>query len=412
MENLRKVGALFTPNIIMRIHYLCGMLVFGTATAISMKIQLEMTCKGYGGIEHKFEKPFFQSIAMFVSMACALPISYAGDMVAKFRAGRRGAEGADKPLLAGNTTLQEGAEPAVKKSKNPFIVAVPCCFDLLASTLMTFGLIYISVSVFQMLRGSMVIFSAGLSFVFLHRPIRLYQGVGLLICVSALILVGIAGAMIPVPGMSVTTFQTIMGCSLVVFSQLIQAGQLVTEEFLLKNLDLGALKIVGFEGVWGSLLMIFVACPLAYLVPGSDFSTMTHNSLENTYDSFICLFDSVPLIGCTTVFMFSVLAYNCYGMLITDVFNAVNRTIFEAVRTTCIWIVDLIIQKIWPDSPYGEYWSNWSYLEAGGFMLLILSSIIYNGILRIPYLKYDQDKPKKEEEQSETPITPSDDVGV
>ena len=35
---------------------------------------------------------------------------------------------------------------------------LPCVFDLVASTMMTFGLIYISVSVFQMLRGSMIIF--------------------------------------------------------------------------------------------------------------------------------------------------------------------------------------------------------------------------------------------------------------
>lgn len=273
------------------------------------------------------------------------------------------------------------------------MIAIPALFDLVASTMMTYGLIYISVSIFQMLRGSMVIFSAVLTRLFLPgRRIKSYQILGIGICFVALCMVGTAGVLQPQPNQVVGWFETLIGIALVVGSQVIQAGQIVTEEFLLRDLDMAPLRVVGFEGIWGTIMMIVIACPLAYVVPGADFSTMKHNSLENTIDSFICLANSAPLLIAVLLFCLAVLFYNCYGMLITDSFSAIDRTIFEAVRTACIWVVNLIIHAISPDSPYGEIWSPWSWLELGGFLLLFSSTLIYNSIIKIPGFVYPEKK--------------------
>ncbi|KAH3760359.1 Integral membrane protein [Pelomyxa schiedti] len=380
------------------IHILTGMLVMGTCTSISSKISLAMFCMGWGDIEHPFEKPFFQSILMFGAMALALPLAWIADAITYFRAKK----------LAESREFGEAARLVPKKEEpkqktNPIIMMVPCTFDLLASTLMTFGLIYISVSVFQMLRGSMVIFSSILSRIFLGRPIHYHQMVGLGICCVALVMVGTAGMLMPQPGIPSTAAETMVGCCLVIFSQLIQAGQIVTEEFLLKNLSLDPLRVVGYEGLWGTLLMVFIACPLAYVIPGTDYSTMPHNSLENTIDSFMCMVTSADLIGCIVVFFVAVLLYNVYGMFVTDLFNAVNRTIFEAVRTTCIWVTDLVIYTIWPTSGFGEMWSVWSWLELGGFVVLISSSFVYNGILKIPGIPYPAPEKKLDIQGGEEP---------
>eukprot|EP00727_Mastigamoeba_balamuthi_P005876 m51a1_g1908 putative integral membrane (380) ;mRNA; f:797368-799030 len=377
-------------SLVKKTHFLSGLLVFGTMTAVTMKMQLEMTCNGYGGVEHTFDKPFFQSIAMFLAMALALPLQLTVERVTA----RKREEETQALLPESRVPIQGFAEePAKKKKTNPLVIAIPSAFDLIASTMMTFGLIYISVSVFQMLRGSMVIFSAVLTRIFLPgRRIAGYQLVGIIVCFIALCMVGAAGILQPQANGETNVAQTLIGIALVVGSQIIQAGQLVIEEFLLKDLSMAPLKIVGYEGVWGTLMMVFVACPLAYVVPGNDYSTMAHNSLENTWDSFLCLANSTTLLGVIIVFCFAVLMYNCYGMLITDSFSAINRTIFEACRTACIWVVDIAIHFMWPSSPYGELWSVWSWLELGGFVVLVLSSFIYNGILRIPGLKYPDDK--------------------
>jgi len=378
---------------IQKSHYLTGMLIFGTCTAISMKMQLVMECVGYGKLTHTFDKPFFQSIAMFVSMALALPLSWIVDLVKKKTS--KNSTIFTEPLI--DVNIQTASEKP--KKKNPIVIAVPAMFDLIASTMMTYGLIYISVSIFQMLRGSMVIFSTILSRIFLPgRRVKTHELIGICVCFIALCIVGAAGFLIPQPAGDTSPSSISIGIGLVIFSQIIQAGQIVVEEFLLKDLDLPPLRVVGFEGVWGTLLMLLVACPIAYFVPGSDYSTMKHNSLENTIDSFICLSSNKYLILAVSLFCIAVFLYNCYGMLITDSFSAINRTIFEAVRTAVVWIVSIVIQKIAPGSPYGEIWDKWSWLELGGFILLFFSSLLYNGIVKIPGLKsYDVKKTGEEE---------------
>jgi len=380
-------------------HYLTGMLVFGTCTAITMKMQLVMMCTGYGGVEHTFDKPFFQSIAMFASMALALPVSWVGDCISKKRASKKNMY--TEPLI--DVNIQTAAEK--KKKTNPLIIAIPASFDLIASTMMTYGLIYVSVSIFQMLRGSMVIFSTILSRIFLPgRRVATHQLIGIITCFIALCIVGTAGFLIPQPQGDTSATSMAIGISLVILSQIVQAGQIVTEEFLLKDLTLSPLSVVGFEGLWGTLLMIFIACPIAYVVPGADYSPMKHNSLENTIDSFICLASSKSLIIAVLLFCGAVFLYNCYGMLITDSFSAINRTIFEAVRTAVVWIVSLVIHAIEPDSPYGELWNKYSFVELAGFILLFISSLIYNGVIKLPCVhSYESPADKSDPEAPATP---------
>ena len=44
--------------------------------------------------------------------------------------------------------------------------------------------------------------------------------------------------------------------------QAVQAAQITFEDFFLSSLDISALKIVGFEGLWGSLAMFLVMLPV------------------------------------------------------------------------------------------------------------------------------------------------------
>jgi len=356
-----------------------------------MKMQLVMMCTGYDDVEHTFDKPFFQSIAMFASMFLALPVSWVGGCIDKKRNKKN-------PYAEQLIEVNIQTPGQKKKKSNPLIIAVPACFDLIASTMMTYGLIYVSVSIFQMLRGSMVIFSTVLSRIFLPgRRVKTHQLIGIITCFIALCIVGTAGFLIPQPQGDTSPTSMAIGISLVILSQIVQAGQIVTEEFLLKDLTLRPLSVVGFEGLWGTLLMIFVACPIAYVVPGYDYSTMKHNSLENTIDSFLCLASNKNLIIAVLLFCVAVFLYNCYGMLITDSFSAINRTIFEAVRTAVVWIVSLIIQAIKPGSPYGEIWNKYSFVELAGFILLFFSSLIYNGVIKLPCVhSYEEKDPLKE----------------
>lgn len=348
---------------------IAGMLLFGTGTSISMKIMLQLKAAGYAGQVHNFDQPFTQSILMFFGMLFSFFVSKCWDPENK------------------------GPRPP-STWRQRVMVSIPSAFDLFASTLMTFGLIYINVSIFQMLRGSMVIFSVILSIIFLKRKIKGYEWFGVIITVIALIMIGTAGIYIPTYGEDseseadkTTGGEKVLGSLLVIASQLVQAGQIVTEEFVLKDVKMPALEIVGWEGIWGFLMMIFVAFPFALIVPGDKPSPLG-GSLECFLDSFIQLFTNGGVALTCGLFLIAVLFYNMFGMLVTSHSSAIYRTIFEAARTLLIWVVMLITAAA--GAPFGEVWCNWSWLELTGFILLVCSSFIYGGYWKLPFFSYPE----------------------
>ncbi|KAL7717182.1 EamA domain-containing protein [Entamoeba marina] len=361
-------------SLIRKIHMLTGMLLFGTGSSVTMKVQLDMECTGYGGISHTFDKPFFQSIVMFSSMSLCFFIEKLLQLYDRLT----NKEAKYEQLS------DDGKVP--KEQGSVFVVMIPATFDLIASTIMTFGLIWTPVSVFQMLRGSMIIFSSILSRIFIGKKVRWGQILGITVSFIALVMVGTSAVTSGQTGLVETTgFQTFMGICLILLAQLIQAGQIVAEEFFMSNLTLPPLKVVTFEGVFGLLEIALICCPLAYFVPGSDYSSMPHNSLENTLDSFICLFTNWQMILIMIIFAVSMLGLNAYGMFVTDIFNAVNRTIFECIRTACVWGVMLILEVFWPG--HGEKLTWWSTLELAGFVVLFFATLMYNRVIKIPFLE-------------------------
>ncbi len=74
-----------------------------------------------------------------------------------------------------------------KKYRDFLAVGVPAVLDLVSSGLNFIGLLYISASVWQMLRGSMIVFSAFLSILFLKRRMYGFNWLGIAVCVLVLI---------------------------------------------------------------------------------------------------------------------------------------------------------------------------------------------------------------------------------
>lgn len=81
--------------------------------------------------------------------------------------------------------------------KTRLILAIPATYDLITTTLNIFGLIYINVSIFQMLRGAQIIFTSILSIIVLKKRLEGYEIMGICIVIVSLTLVGWAGMYIP-----------------------------------------------------------------------------------------------------------------------------------------------------------------------------------------------------------------------
>jgi len=284
----------------------------------------------------------------------------------------------------------------------------------------------VDASVYQMLRGSLMIFSAMLSIFCLGKKLRVYHWYGIILCVIAVGMVGTASIEDAQGSANTNVSLQIFGIVLIILGQFVQAMQIVTEEKMLKNFKAPPLVIVGMEGIWGVLWMV-VFLLILYFTPslGEDctqeaicecdwtdqctewapdeehFSLSTtcqSHSLyhENTLESLKMIASSTELTGVICIYLFAILFYNISGMNVTKHLSAIHRSILEACRTLCIWLVDLLIFYAIKWNGHGEKWTKWSILQLFGFVLLVLGNLIYNKIIKLPKLLPGvEDKPYK-----------------
>merc|ERR1719487_970251 len=192
---------------------------------------------------------------------------------------------------------------------------------------------YIPASVWQILRGSAIVFCALFSVWFLKRGMFGFHYIGILLCVTGVALVGFASVMGSSDSASSSSDPTeaMFGMFLVLLGQVVQAAQVIAEEWLMKDVDLPAMQIVGFEGFWGVLMMMFIVYPILYITPGDD-----HGSYESFADTVACISNSPQLMAVIAAYLFSCATFNATGIAITGALSAVHRMMMDASRTTVI----------------------------------------------------------------------------
>ncbi|KAJ3449826.1 hypothetical protein M0812_05986 [Anaeramoeba flamelloides] len=358
-------------SIAKRLLIVAGMLIAGTGSIIFGKLQFQTQAIGRDGKMHYFTKPLFKNAAMFLGM------SFSFGLLLRSK---------KKPKSQKLSQDKDKKQDYFRLAK---LVFLPAFCDFLATYLMNFGLIFLPASVWQLLRASIIVFTAILTKYYRKRAVPNYQWAGVVFVIFGLLVVGVAGIMgsDEQEGQQFSMFVKTIGVLLVIAAELVQATQNIVEEKLLHDYeDTNPAVIVGFEGVWGFLLCVVISAPVAYFLPEST------GMKEDSIDSFVMLANSTFLIWTTFVFIFVILFFNYFAMEITNFSSALLRNILDGLRTLLSWIVLLIIHYTNPGAKLGEKWTNWSYLQLFGFVFLILGTFLYNQIVKIPFLKYPPSK--------------------
>lgn len=372
-----------------------GMLFSGTITVVTASAMFQIKARGLDDDIHAFKKPWFETLAMFIGMCLCL--IWHGINTAVANARKRNDE-AKKALLSVNDAEKGyGSAPAAEEPapenelrgiKWALVFAAPAGCDMIATVLGYIGLMYTTGSVFQILRGFMVVMSALLSVTFMKKKFRPYKFVGVGVVILGLVIVGMSLVLDPSHNEdNESQGSPIFGIALIIAAQLVQATQIIVEEILLTKVKSPPLLIVGMEGMWGILAMIIVLIVI-YYIPGKDYG----GHWENTIDSFVMMTNDTLLIVFLITYFFAILFYNYFAMCVTQCLYAVNRTIIESARTACIWVADLMLWYWITNDTYsqlGEWWTDWSVLELLGFVVVFVGTMIYNDFLIIPGLNYN-----------------------
>mmetsp|Transcript_16343 Transcript_16343/g.27645 ORF Transcript_16343/g.27645 Transcript_16343/m.27645 type:complete len:226 (+) Transcript_16343:41-718(+) len=169
------------------------MLIFGTCNTVFMKSQDETMSKG-----KKFNHPFFQCANMFIGELTCLIVYFLKRMIfggpsnqVDETEAESGIESEDSIPLSPGTKLAK--QTKLKTSINPALLAIPATFDICGSTLMFIALTQCAASVYQMMRGFIVVITAGMAFIFLGKKQYSHHIISLFVIVAAVAIVGLVG---------------------------------------------------------------------------------------------------------------------------------------------------------------------------------------------------------------------------
>ncbi len=345
---------------------------------------------------------------------------FAGELVSIFFYGYIVIQRKKKKEEALVSSQQEGEEtgetlPQPAKQEKPpvptnliFIITASC--DLLATTINTFGLTYLTTSMFQMMRGLELFFVCLWSTLYLKNPLYRHAVLGVGTLIFGLILVGI-NAIINDQG-SVARNPAV-GIILLCTSQFFSSTEYVLQEKFIKHYDVHPFQLVGFEGLWGvcmySILLIifqFVHCndwsealqEICFRDDEGDFL------VENSIFAFRQMWDNKNLLIVYIFYVVSIALYNIVGINLTKLVSSTARAVVDTVRTVFIWLFFLYF------TPVEGTEEHFHVLQFIGFILLVLGTLIYNEILVLPFWKLDyytrdniakREKEEKEKEDSD-----------
>jgi len=241
-------------------------LIAGTGCSLTSKLLLDMESVGIDGEMKKFEKPLFQTLGMFVGMVSAL-VMHA--LVLAFKIPFPGYKhGTSKSNKKGYNAIQD-VEEDDEDVQEPlpmwmyFLLLIPSLFDLVATALCMLGLLHVEVSIYQMLRGSAIIFVAILKHFVLQDKLKGFMWLGVFWNCVSIILVGGVAIMSAAPADGEDNGKRpMLGVGLIMAGAFVQSLQYAFEEKVM-SMDVSAppLLLIGMEGFWGTIVSAALVCP-------------------------------------------------------------------------------------------------------------------------------------------------------
>ena len=321
-------------------------------------------------LDAPFHHPWFQSLQMFVGEAyCAIAWAIYGK---KLRAKE-------------DATKEEKGEPIDdRQDPNPFLFGVSACFDLVGTTLLNFALIMMATSIFQMLRGGVVIITCCFSILFLKKYPKNFHWLGVALVFLGILLVGIASQ----DGKSEVE-TSFLGIIMLICSLLFTGMQFVYQEIILVKYRTAPLQLVAWEGTFGCILLSIILTIFEFIPCNFDgkekVCSMNEDGdyyLENTGFALKQMFTAWPILIYAIGQTISISLFNYFGIQIVNYSSSATRAVMDSARTILVWIFFLYL-------PLNGKTEDFKGLQLCGFVVLFIGQLIYNQLVTVNFGNMD-----------------------
>ncbi len=133
----------------------------------------------------------------------------------------------------------------LQTTNNPFILGAPAFLDFFGSTIMFVALTLVPASIYQMMRGFIVVITCIFAILFLKKRYFRHHWLGIVLVTSGIVLVGIAAAIWGQPEKGKSGGSIIIGIILLIVSQFFAATQFILEAKLLDKYYVSILTLLG-----------------------------------------------------------------------------------------------------------------------------------------------------------------------
>ena len=392
-----------------------GTLITGAANSLLTKYQDNQCVKNCSSIDDpttrkNFEQPAIQTLQMFLGEFAMffvwLSVRYYDAKKAINQQSIAYEQQANLDSHGVFAANEEGSEGVTNKEVPNAVglfqnwrLAIPAICDLSCTTLLNIGLVYTPVSIYQMTRGSIVLFVAVLSVIFLKRKITKLQWLSLAFVTLGVAIVGLSGSQHGeaknVGGISDEAATSaaaaagagagggaggglvLLGIALIIFATSFQGIQFVVEEHILAKHPVIPLQLVYIEGFFGaSTIMFFMVLfnyIFSYLQTPEEFADSPFNMIE----AFAQVFTNKTVLVSSVLIMISIASFNYCGLSITHRVSATARSTVDTCRTLIVWLVAIVMG-----------WEQFLFLQMLGFVVLVFGTLCFNGVLKPEEWKY------------------------
>lgn len=269
-----------------------------------------------------------------------------------------------------------------KPKPSPFLFLIGCACDLVGGTLLNFSLVLMPTSVFQMLRGGIVIITLGFRWLFLKRKPKIFESLGVFLAFLGLFLVGLSSQI------NSSENPEILGIILLIVSLLFSGFQFVFHEMIMSKYKCEPIQIISWEGIWGMLITL-ILLPIIEFIPcrfkgAEKVCSINPNGdlyLENSVLAFRQMFNVLPIFIYFVMQSITVALFNYFGITIVNQASSSTRSMICSARTLLVWLFFLIV----PINGKTEVFLD---LQLAGFVFVIIGQLIYNKLVSIELLAF------------------------
>ena len=363
----------------------------------------------------KFSHSWFLNLIMFIGESMGIPVYYIlfnkKEKNKPLLIAEKKEEDEEKDEEGENKNKEIPTPDEVEEEKKPeinkFYLAIPAFTDTCSTGLANIGLILLPASIYQMLKGSLIIMTFLMSKFFIRNKHILDHYIAIPVSTLGVILVGLSAYMNASEeedqGKSDKSdaSQTLLGIILMVIAMFILSIQFCFDEYFMRKYKCHPLICIGYQGVFGFFINLFL-CFIFYFIKCGSYNdneepeylveNMCTGDEENVYRPENIVFalrqyvENKVLTALVPIAIFFMSSFNILGVSITKYGSATTRSVTDNIRSFLVWLWFLL--------PFNQedLIEHFNVLQLIGFLCISMGAFIYNGIFKLEERKQRRNK--------------------